>query len=75
MPEKPSATLPGTVRKVLQFPNKSEKVEIAIEGPDHLDEEIRIENSLTDSSGQEVQLKTRAKVKITIKAEPESIPL
>ena len=75
MPEKPSATLPGTVRKVLQFPNKFEKVEIAIEGPDHLDEEIRIENSLTDSGGQEVQLKTRAKVKITIKAEPESIPL
>ena len=75
MPEKPSATLPGTVRKVLQFPNKSEKVEIAIEGPDHLREEISIENGLTDSSGQEVQLKTGARVRIAIKAEPESILL
>ena len=75
MPEKPSATLPGTVRKVLQFPSKSEKVELAIEGPNHFREEIRIENSLTNSSGQDVQLKTGAKVKITIKAEPESILL
>lgn len=75
MPEKPSATLPGTVRKVLQFPNKSEKVEIAIEGPNPLHEKIRIENNLTDSNGQEVQLKKGAKVKIVIKAEPESVPL
>jgi hypothetical protein len=52
MPEKPSATLPGTVRKVLQFPNKSEKVEIAIEGPDRLHKEIPIEKSLTDSNGK-----------------------
>ena len=45
MPEKPSVTVSGTVQKVLQFPNKSEKVEIAIKGPDDLHEEIRIENN------------------------------
>jgi hypothetical protein len=75
MPEKPSVTVSGTVQKVLQFPGKLEKVQIAIEGPDHVHEEIRIENTLTDKSGQEVQLKTGGKVKVTIKAAPESIDL
>jgi hypothetical protein len=74
MPEKPGVTLSGTVQKVLQFPSKPEKVQIAIEGLDHV-QEIRIENSLTDGSGQEVQLKTGTKVEVTIKAAPESICL
>jgi hypothetical protein len=73
MPEKPGVTLSGTVQKVLQFPSKPEKVQIAIEGPGDLQKEIRIENSLTDKSGQEVQLKTDAKVEVRIKATPESI--
>jgi hypothetical protein len=73
MTEKPSVTVSGTVQKVVQFPNKPEKVQIAIEGPDLLPEEIRIENTLTDKSGQDVQLKTGAKVEFTIKATPESI--
>jgi hypothetical protein len=75
MPEKPSVTVSGTVQKVLQFPSKPEKAQIAIEGPDHVHKEIRIENSLTDESGQEVELKTGDKVKVTIKAAPESIGL
>jgi hypothetical protein len=75
MPEKPNVTVSGTVQKVLQFPSKPEKVQIAIEGPDHVHKEIRIENSLTDESGQEVELKTGGKVKVTIKAAPESIGL
>ena len=75
MPEKPSVTVSGTVQKVLQFPSKPEKVQIAIEGPDRVHKEIRIENSLTDKSGQEVQLKTDAKVEVRIKAAPESIGL
>jgi len=74
MPDKPSVTLSGTVQEVLQFPSKPEKVQIAIEGLHHV-QEIRIENSLTDGSGQEVQLKTGAKVEVTIKAAPESICL
>jgi hypothetical protein len=40
-----------------------------------LAQEIRIENSLTDTSGQEAQLKTGAKVEVSIKAAPESIGL
>jgi hypothetical protein len=75
MPEKPSVTVSGTVQKVLQFPSKPGKVQIAIEGPDLLHKEIRIENTLTDKSGQDVQLKTGAKVEVTIKLTPESIGL
>ena len=75
MPEKPSVTVSGTVQKVLQFPRKPEKVQIAIEGPDHAHKEIRIENTLTDKSGQEVQLKPGAKVEVMIKAATESICL
>jgi hypothetical protein len=74
MAKKPSDTLSGVVHKILYFPNKSERIEIANEGPDLLHEEVRIENGLTDSSSQEAQTETGAKVKITIKAEPESIP-
>jgi hypothetical protein len=73
MPEKPGVTLSGTVQKVLKFPSKPERVQIAIEGLGELQKEIRIENSLTDKSGQEVQLKTDAKVEVRIKAVPESV--
>jgi hypothetical protein len=65
MPEKPSVTVSGTVQKVLKFPSKPEKVQIAIEGPGHEHKEIRIENTLTDKSGQGVQLKTGAKVEVS----------
>jgi hypothetical protein len=75
MPDKPGVNLSGTVQKVLQFPSKPGKVQIAIEAPDHLHKETSIESSLTDKSGQEVQLKTGAKVEVTIKAAPESIGL
>lgn len=73
MPEKPSTTLSGTVQEVVQFPSKPEKAQIVIEGPEHLPTEIRIENRLTDESGQQVHLKPGAKVEVTIKAQPEAI--
>jgi hypothetical protein len=38
--QKPNATLRGTFRKVMQFPNKPERVEIAIDGQDHLHEHV-----------------------------------
>ncbi len=60
---------------MLQFPSKPQRVQIAIEGPDRLHKEIPIENSLTDTSGQEAQLKTGANVEVAIKATPESIGL
>jgi len=74
MSEKPSATLPGTVEKIIKspFPSEPEKAQIAVEGADHLYKEIRIENALTDENGEKVQLKPGAEIKLTVEAEPEA---
>ena len=74
MTEKPSATLPGTVEKIIKslYPGEPEKAQIAIEGADHLYKEIRIENTLTDEDGNEVRLKQGAEVEVTVEAEPEA---
>lgn len=45
-----------------------EKAQIAIEGPDDLYRELRIENTLTAEDGHDVSLKPGAPVQITIKA-------
>jgi hypothetical protein len=47
---------PCPARSVRSYSSRTslKKVEIAIEGPDHLRAEVSIENGLTDSSGQEV---------------------
>jgi molybdopterin-binding protein len=68
----PSTTLRGTVQKIITsaVPSQTERVQIAVEGADHLYKELRIENKLTDASGNEVQLKAGAKVEITVQAEP-----
>ena len=73
MSEKPSATLPGVVEKVIKPPHPSEpeKAQIAVEGADHLYKEIRIENSLKDANGNDVSLKEGANVELTVEAEPE----
>jgi anthranilate/para-aminobenzoate synthase component II len=73
MTEKPSSTLPGTVEKIIKspFPGEPEKAQIAVEGVDHLYKELRVENSLTDENGIEVQWKQGAKVKVTVEAKPE----
>jgi hypothetical protein len=73
MPEKPTATKPAVVKKVIQppHPDMPEKAEIAIEGCDELYREIRIENSLTDEKGNEVKLKKGAHVEVTIEADPK----
>jgi hypothetical protein len=75
MPEKAQTTLPGTVNKIVKsrFPGECEKAEIMVQGADHLYKEIRIDNALTDTSGQEVHLKPGAKVDVTIKAGPDAI--
>jgi hypothetical protein len=74
MTDKPSATLPGTVEKIIKSPHPSEpeKAQIAIEGAEHLYREIRIENTLTDENGNEVRLKPGAEVEVTVAAEPEA---
>ena len=42
MPEKPSVTLPGVVEQIIESPHPSipEKAQIAVEGADHLYQEI-----------------------------------
>jgi hypothetical protein len=72
MSEKPSATLPATVEKIIKSPSPSvpEKAQIAVEGADHLYRELRIENTLTNENGDKVRLKQGAEVEVTIEAEP-----
>jgi hypothetical protein len=70
----PSTTLPGTVERIIKplFPGEPEKVQIAVEGADHLYKEIRIENTLSDEDGNEVSLKAGAQVEVTVEADPEA---
>jgi hypothetical protein len=74
MTDTPSATLPGTVEKIIKspFPDEPEKAQIAIEGADHLYKEIRIENKLTDENGHKVRLKQGADVQVTVEADQEA---
>ena len=75
MSDKPTATLPGTVQKIIKAPHPDlpEKAEIAVEGADELYREIRIENTLTDEKGNEVKLKPGATVEVTVEAEPKDV--
>lgn len=69
---KASATLPGTVEKVIQpHPNSGEpeKAQIAVEGADHLYREIRVPNTLVDENGRKVKLKEGAEVEVKIEAD------
>jgi hypothetical protein len=71
--EKPNATMPGTVKKIITplHPDLPEKAEIAVEGADELYREIRIENTLKDEKGNEVKLKPGAQVEVTVEADPK----
>jgi hypothetical protein len=73
MTEKPNTTMPGTVKKIIKpvHPDLPEKAEIALEGADELYREIRIENTLKDDQGKEVQLKPGAQVEVTVEADPQ----
>ena len=75
MTEKPSATLPGTVEKIIKSPHPSqpEKAQITLEGAEELYKEIRIANNLVDENGDEVRLKQGAKVEVTVEAGPEAV--
>jgi hypothetical protein len=68
MTEKPSATLPGTVEKIMKSPlsDKPERAQILVEGADHSYQEIRIENTLINENSEEVHLKPGAKVQVTV---------
>jgi hypothetical protein len=71
MAEKPSATLPGTVEKIIKspFPGEPERAEISVIGADYLYKEIRIENTLVDGNGEPVRLKVGAPVEVKVQAE------
>jgi hypothetical protein len=70
MTEKSSATVPGTVEKVMESPvaGEPERAHIRIEGADDSHREIRIENTLIDENNEEVHLKLGAKVQVTVRS-------
>ncbi|HEV8075190.1 MAG TPA: hypothetical protein VGP66_05050 [Candidatus Acidoferrum sp.] len=70
IPEEPSASMPGTVGKIIPSPrpSKSEKAQIAVEAPDYRYRDLRIENALVDEHGNDVKLKKGARVEITVAA-------
>ena len=74
IPEPPSVTMPGTVDKIIPSPrpNQPEKAQIAVHGADHRNQDIRIENTLTDEHGDDVKLKKGTHVDVTVTAEPKT---
>jgi len=62
--------LRGTVKRVIKplHPREPEKVQIDIEDADHLYREIRVENVVTDESGEKARLKPGAKVDVIVEA-------
>ncbi|MGA9354963.1 MAG: hypothetical protein WBV46_14830 [Terriglobales bacterium] len=76
MSEKHKIKLPATVDKIIKSPDprQPEKAQINIErGADPLYQEIRIENTLKDASGNEVKLKEGAKVEVTVEASDSGV--
>jgi len=71
IPEQPSATVPGTVDKIIPSPRASqpEKAQIAVDGAGQRHRHLRIENVLTDEHGDDVRLKKGAHVEVTVTAE------
>jgi hypothetical protein len=74
IPEQPSATLPGTVEKLIPSPGPTqpEKAQIAIDGADRSYRDLRIENTLTDEHGDDVKLKKGAHVDVTVTTDPKT---
>ncbi|MGA2422323.1 MAG: hypothetical protein ABSG69_19780 [Candidatus Acidiferrum sp.] len=70
IPEKPSTSVPGTVDKIIpsQHSSQAEKAQIAVDGADDRHRDFRIENTLTDENGEDVQLKKGAHVDVTVTA-------
>jgi hypothetical protein len=70
MSETAKVTMPGVVQKIILSPltREPDKAEITVESADHLYKEIRIENTLEDSKGNEVKLKAGDHVDVTVEA-------
>jgi hypothetical protein len=71
VPERTSTTMPGTVNKFIESPlrRQPEKARIAFGRASQLHGDLRIENSLTDENGDDVNLKKGAHVDVTVAAE------
>ena len=71
IPEQPSATVSGTVDRIIQSPRPSqpEKAQIAVDETAPRYRNFRIENALTDEHGDNVKLKKGAHVEVTVTAE------
>ena len=66
--------LRGTVQKVIKpvLPREPEKAEISIREADELYREIRVENVLTDETGQKVGLKPGAELDVVLEADSDA---
>ena len=74
MADKVKTTKSGTVEKLVKpvDPREPEKAQINIQDAEPLYQEIRIDNSLKDADGREVQLKQGAQVEVHIEAHKEA---
>lgn len=66
--ERPSTTMPGTADRIIPSPRRKlpEEAHITVDGPDHRNQDLRIENTLTDENGDDVKLKKGAHVDVTV---------
>lgn len=73
IPELPSASMPGTVDRIIPPAGlgQPEQAQIAIDKADRGYRDLRIENSLTDENGDDVKLKKGAHVEVTVTAKPQ----
>ena len=64
----------GTVAKVLKspHPNQPEKAEIDIHDAEDLYREIRVDNELTDDTGEKASLKPGAEVDVIVEADSDA---
>jgi hypothetical protein len=74
MADTAKTTKSGTVEKLVKpmDPRQPEKAQINIHDAEPLYQEIRIDNSLKDADGNEVQLKEGAEVEVHIEAPKEA---
>ena len=70
IPEQRSITVPGTVNKIVASsrPSQPEMAQIAVDGDHSRNRGLRIENTLTDEYGDDVNLKKGAHVDVTVTA-------
>ena len=67
-------TFRGSVQKVInpRVPGQAEKAQIEVHEADDLYREIRVENVLTDSDGNNARLRPGEEVDVTVEAESDS---